>query len=133
MKLRTLIMASSVLGLLNISASFSADNFFSLCEGSQRTADGHELEITLKFKPGSDGGYVGSAEYYNPINMAKFGGKLKNISVTPQKVNFDMIYVGGRADGNTVKMSLKRFKNELRGTGYSDYSDRTLDIEVACN
>ena len=133
MRRAVLGLASGVVALLNINTSLSADKFFSECEGEQLGDYGPGNELRFKIKPLADGGYTGTADITSRRSGNTIDGKLSDFSVTPEKVELVLTYGGGgRLDGKTVTMSLKRDGNSLRGTGYSTASGNTRTIELEC-
>lgn len=133
MRLGRLLLATSVIGLLNMSAGARAESFFSECKGNQRgKSGGIGVEVTYRFKSAADGTYTGSAEYWNTSNNRTFEGVLKDIVITPDKVNFLVTYTGGVANGDTAKIALERTGNALRGSGENKTRGATFDINLTC-
>jgi hypothetical protein len=133
MRFGKLILTSSAIGLLNMNFGILADSFFSECKGNQRSkGGGFGIEATYKFKLGANGVYIGSAEYWNTTNNRSFEGDLKNIVITPEKVNFSVTYSSGAANGDTAEIVLMRNGNILRGSGENKARGTEFDIDLKC-
>ena len=132
MRFRVLSLALCVSFFLKFDAGYAASDFFSECEGKQIGDNGSSINLTIMFNVDQSGRYAGTAEYFNARFEKLFEGKLKDIQVQPQMVNFDILYLGGKGKGSTIKLSLTRHNNGLRGTGVSGYSGKTRTVDVIC-